>query len=323
MNLERPVCNLCGHNAADVLFRQRDSLTREPTEFAVVQCRGCGLVYVNPRPAPAEMSRFYTSDFVSYQFRLLGLSREGASVRRQLVAWLTRQSADARARAVSAVLRANPNGRVLDIGCGAGAFLHQVSAEFGNPVEGIDFDDASVRFCRDELGLKGVICGGVEKLVGLTPGFALVTMWHFLEHEHDPLKALQLAARLLSPKGVLIVEVPNVKSAENCFFGTRSYLYDVPRHLYHFSRQSLSMLLQRAGLNPQLVSYPLFSGGWLGSVQQALLGGRIYRRLEDHVYAFLVLSQLVLPADWATALAGRGSIMRVVASRLPQRERLP
>ena len=62
--------NLCGRDDASLLFSQSDLLTGEPTKFCVVRCNGCGLEYVNPRPKADEIQRFYTIDFVSYQFEL-------------------------------------------------------------------------------------------------------------------------------------------------------------------------------------------------------------------------------------------------------------
>ncbi|MCU0871349.1 MAG: class I SAM-dependent methyltransferase [Pirellulaceae bacterium] len=313
MKLEAVSCNLCGSNDASAAFSQADTLTDEPTRFSVVKCRHCGLQYVNPRPRAADMARFYPQDFVSYQFVL---AAPGAPLRETVVAAITRSSARQRLKVLARATRLGPRTRVLDIGCGKGVFLNVLKEAHGCDVTGVDFDGEAVRYCREQLGIRA-IHGGVADLAMLAPEFDVITLWHFLEHEFDPLAALSAAHRLLGERGRLIVEVPNVESAENAVFGRRSYLYDLPRHLYHFSPQTLVALLDRAGFELEHSSFTCLAGGWVGSMQNLLGGGRVYRRLADNVGTFLLLAQIALPFDWLTARLGRGSIMTAVAKKRP------
>ncbi len=311
MKLEHVSCNLCRRDDAAPRFSQADALTGEPTRFAVVKCRNCGLQYVNPRPSPADIGRFYSPEFVSYQF---DLDLHGATLRERLVAAIARASARGRVKVLEQATSLGPETRVLDLGCGKGSFLYVLKETHGCDVTGIDFDAEAVRYCRERLAIRS-LQGGAADLASLGPGFDVVTFWHFLEHEFDPLAALRGAHRLLADDGRLVVEVPNADSMENAVFDRRSYLYDLPRHLYHFTPATLGRLLQTAGFEIERLRFTCLAGGWVGSFQLLFGRGRIYRNLKDNVGAFLLLAQLALPLDWLSARAGRGSIMTIVARK--------
>lgn len=313
MDLEHVACKLCGKDDAAVLFSRRDELTRRETEFRVVRCRECGLVYVNPRPTPREIGAFYPPEFVSYQFEPVPVGRT-PGVADRLLAFITGSVA---AQRVSAVRKFRPlaqGSKAIDVGCGKGGFLARLAREFGCDVTGVDFDAATVDYCRDTLGIRA-IHGGVGDLAALEGQFDLVTMWHFLEHEYEPQAALAAARRLLRPGGALVVEVPNAASLENSVFRSRSYLYDVPRHLYDFTPDTLRRLIEAAGLSSQRLEFPTRAGGWVGSLQSVLSGGAVYRDVKRHLVPFLLLAQLSLPLDFLSARLGRGSIMTLFATK--------
>lgn len=311
MKQQDVACNLCGGNDLETLFERPDDLTGDPRLHRLVRCRACGLQFVNPRPAPEEMARFYTPEFVSYQFVR---ARPGASIRERLVGAIALSSARQRVGLLEKAAPLGPGSRVLDLGCGKGIFLHELRQRLGCAVTGIDFDPDAVRYCRDELGVDAIEARPAE-LRQLAPGFDVVTLWHFLEHDYDPLATLQAAHRWLADDGRLVVEVPNADSLENAVFGQRSYLYDLPRHLYQFSPATLRALLERAGFEVEALRFTCLAGGWVGSLQNVLGGGRVYRRLREHVWAFLLLAQVALPLDWLSAKLGRGSIVTAVARK--------
>lgn len=312
MILERTACNLCGYNDAKELFSRYDALTEIPEKFPVVKCQGCGLVYVNPRPAPAEMPHFYTREFISYQFDVT--PTQAAHWRERLVSWMTQSSAEMKIKNISSLLKLYQKPHVLDIGCGKGSFLHALKNKFNTNVCGIDFDQESVDYCQHVLGID-VYLGNIATLENLDKNFDVITMWHFLEHEYNPLNTLKSLHRILRSTGRLVIEVPNAESLENRVFGSRSYLYDVPRHLYDFSPDTISQLLVKSGFEVSEIRFSPLSGGWIGSVQSFFLRGRIYKHLNDHILLFLAFIPLLFPIDALANLLGKGSIMTIVARR--------
>src|SRR5262249_25492336 len=113
----------------------------------------------------------------------------------------------------------------------------------------------------------------------------------------------------------LFIEVPNEASLENRIFGKHSYLYDVPRHLYDFSPATISALLTKAGYSVETVCCTSGSGGWLGSVQRVLTGGRGFRQPRTHMGRLIVFWLLFGPLDYWSSFTKGGSIMNAVARK--------
>lgn len=309
---ENVSCNLCYKDDAAVLFSRRDSLTHENTLFSVVQCRNCGLVYVNPRPTLQCIQNFYTKQFLSYQLELYDF--KNSSIKEKLVSLVAKSSATARVKTIQNFFKSNGKLKLLDIGCGKGHFLYAAKKRLNCNVTGIDFDQISVTYCQDQLGLN-VRQGNANSLIDLGTEFDLVTMWHFLEHEFDPASTLKTVNAQLKKGKYLVIEVPNADSLENLLFGENSYLYDVPRHLYNFSPTTITRYLEHAGFKVEKIKFSYYSGGWVGTLQQILFNGKVFRNLKDNIFLFLVLSQLIFPIDFILSKSKKGSIMTVLAKK--------
>ena len=104
--------------------------------------------------------------------------------------------------------------RYLDVGCGFGGFL-VAFANNGFDVCGIELDPERMEFSKAnclDAGLEGVVqlCNiledGVEQKLGL---FDVVTCMDVIEHVLDVPQALTNLRKMLTPGGVLIMEIPN------------------------------------------------------------------------------------------------------------------
>jgi SAM-dependent methyltransferase len=125
------------------------------------------------------------------------------------------------------------DGRLLDFGCGGGAYLARMHRQ-GWQVTGMDVSAAAVDCVRNELDLEPTSCD-------------VITMWHSLEHVHAPLEVLREARQLLVPGGKIFIAVPNIDSLPFRWFGSAWYGLDLPRHLTHFAPWTLHLMLERAG----------------------------------------------------------------------------
>jgi 2-polyprenyl-3-methyl-5-hydroxy-6-metoxy-1,4-benzoquinol methylase len=136
-------------------------------------------------------------------------------------------------------------GRLLDFGCGGGSFLQRMQ-RLGWQVTGLDISPLAVERIRTQLGLRALV--GSLPHPDLSPAsFDVVTMWHSLEHVHDPQTALRATHRLLSPGGRLLVAAPNIAGLPFRWFGSAWYALDMPRHLTHFTPHTLCAMLERTG----------------------------------------------------------------------------
>ncbi len=73
----------------------------------------------------------------------------------------------------------------------------------------------------------------------------VITMWHVLEHVPDVEEQITELKRIVKPDGVIIIAVPNFKSYDAQYYGKYWAAYDVPRHLWHFSKTAIKMLFEK------------------------------------------------------------------------------
>jgi 2-polyprenyl-3-methyl-5-hydroxy-6-metoxy-1,4-benzoquinol methylase len=235
---EEPGCLLCGTRDWSPLVESPDTTVGGTgLWFAVVQCQRCGLCFTNPRPSPQAIGRFYPS---VYRPHRTPRRRRAPRFLDRLRFWRKRK-------------RDNPKivwrgeGRLLDFGCGGGAFLARMHGQ-GWQVTGLDVSAAAVNRVRDELGLRA-FQGTLPHPALEHASFDVITMWHSLEHVHAPLEVLREANRLLVPGGNLFIAVPNIDSLPFRWFGSAWYGLDLPRHLTHFAPWTLHLMLERAGFH--------------------------------------------------------------------------
>lgn len=217
-------CNLCGADDTSLVTTQND--------YRMVRCVRCGLVYLNPRPAPEVLIQMY-NDYHQ---------REGKDGQTWAVLM------DKNFREVSLLLsRAFPErGRLLDVGCGYGHFIGMME-NLGWDATGIEPSSRTVDHARQK-GLN-VIETTLDKASFPENSFDAVTAFYVLEHLFDPFSALRKIFLLLKPGGLLIVRVPHTTPIVRMLdiFGTKNRLYDPPFHLYDFCPKTLKVLFEDAG----------------------------------------------------------------------------
>ncbi|RDK88492.1 class I SAM-dependent methyltransferase [Marinirhabdus gelatinilytica] len=132
----------------------------------------------------------------------------------------------------------NGNGKLLDIGAGTGDFL-VVAKNRGWEVSGVEVS-AKARSLAAEKNLD--LKQDIQEV--LSQKFDVITLWHVLEHIPNYKEMLQTYHSLLHENGILIIAVPNFKSYDANYYKKHWAAYDVPRHLWHFSRVSIPKILK-------------------------------------------------------------------------------
>ncbi len=128
---------------------------------------------------------------------------------------------------------------LLDIGCGTGDFLHAAKTA-GWKITGIEPDEQARKIANKKT--KGAILESAQLKTLKDHSFDVITMWHVLEHVPDLEEQIETLKRLLKPNGKLVIAVPNYKSLDAQHYKEFWAAYDVPRHLWHFSKRSISKL---------------------------------------------------------------------------------
>lgn len=201
-----------------------------------IVCARCGVATTDPWPTDAELDAAYAGFYRPDSGRFAGPGDA-----------LLRRSRGTLARRID---RIAPPGRVLDVGSGEGTLL-----------------DALAAAGRDAVGLErastrpDVREAEIEEIEG---DWSAIVLWHSLEHLRAPGRALDHAATLLAPGGVLVVALPNAASLQARAFGDRWFALDIPRHLTHAPAAALVERLRAAGLGVERTSH------WRGG--QALFG---------------------------------------------------
>lgn len=134
---------------------------------------------------------------------------------------------------------------LLDIGCGTGDFLNSAKNN-GWEVTGIEPNTKAREIANSKLGDKVFDNQHLNHLK--TGSFRAITLWHVLEHLPDLDTQINRLKQLLNDNGVIIIAVPNYKSFDASYYKEFWAAYDVPRHLWHFSRSSIAKLFQNHGL---------------------------------------------------------------------------
>lgn len=129
-------------------------------------------------------------------------------------------------------------GHLLDIGAGTGDFLEYASQKGWN-VSGVEPNEKA----RNLAAQKNVIL--TENLPENRNVYHAITMWHVLEHVYELEEQLIWLKEKLSREGAIFIAVPNFESFDASHYKSDWAAYDVPRHLYHFSRKSIQLLFEK------------------------------------------------------------------------------
>lgn len=289
--LERPPCPLCGATRGRTLVIGGDDwLGRHPVpgidpaqKFAVVRCEVCSGRYTSPRLKREYRALAYPNNYPFYvraqaakNSDLLHPPPKPKELDRARSAFF------GRADRLSEIMP-RP-GRILDLGCGDGFFL-DVMRTRGWETAGVDVEESVIWYAQTKLGLREVRVSDMEEGEYPEGPFDAITMWGSLQLVYSPRTLLERIHRLLAPGGVVGIGVSNVKSAGAELFSDHWYGLGLPRHLVHYTPETLSRLLEWTGF---LVERQHFeTPKWIaaGSVDAALPTKLVRRAAKAAVYA--------------------------------------
>lgn len=206
--------------------------------FSIYRCRTCGIGITDPVPSEDQSHLLY-EDRTSSDFQPDNSSL--ATVLKNAVA-----DRDVRTLVAGAHL-CQPAQKILDYACGNGAFALSLQRAFpGSAVWATDYHEQAPTM----LGGTQIQYAPYGELPAHGP-FDLILCRHVLEHTYDPVKFLAGVRDLMSPGGVLLIEVPNLEAPLRRVFGKYWDGYYVPYHPIHFSKPALQQAALNAGLTPE------------------------------------------------------------------------
>lgn len=205
--------------------------------FALVKCKKCQLLFTNPRPELNNLSKYYQSeDYISHK-------NKGTNLTNIIYKMVRKYTLIKKAK----LIRQYQNeGSLLDFGCGTGDFLSKCKS-LGWEVNGIEIDEGARSIAAKKISKDNVFTSIDD--IKKNKKYDVITAWHVLEHVYDLKQTIKSLKKKLNKEGTLIIAVPNYLSYDSTYYKEFWAGYDVPRHLYHFSKQSFSYLMSKARLS--------------------------------------------------------------------------
>ncbi len=216
-------CPLCAETQARAIGSKEG--------YAIARCRNCGLYYLQPMPAAAELAAIY-DDYDSTQMYLSKYRKKIRTATYKLK--LVGRHLDAGAR------------RFLDIGCNVGAVC-EAARRRGFESNGIDLDEPTLRKASELSPECRFECVTSYELAERGEKFDLVFCTGVLEHVPEAHDFAASIRKLLNDRGVLYLTTPDA--------GHRRVPADFvswdevkpPQHLVYYDRQTVTRLLETHG----------------------------------------------------------------------------
>jgi SAM-dependent methyltransferase len=230
-------CPVCGSPQMQPVFSVKD-FTVSRKEFPIMECEHCSLRFTQDIPDMEDIGAYYKSDdYISHT----NTSKGFVNSLYQKVRLRTIKQKVALIKKYTGL----STGNILDVGCGIGTFLHAMKQAHWH-ITGLEPDADARRLSKELYGLE--TRPSHELFAFPHHDFNAITMWHVLEHVHDLHAYVEQLKNLLTATGKLVIALPNYTSRDAQVYKQFWAAYDVPRHLYHFSPQSVDVLMQHHDL---------------------------------------------------------------------------
>ena len=227
-------CPICSSESFECHIKSKDfSVSKE--DFSIVKCSKCNFKFTNPRPSDKELGKYYISDhYISHNNSRNNLFEKAYQIVRKISIRMK----------YSLVSEFFNRGRVLDIGCGTGDFLQKCNEKKWK-TKGIEPSEIARVQAIKNYNLDVDEDTDLKKIIAYS---RIITLWHVLENVTELNMTVSDIKRLLSKDGKALIAVPNLESFDSSYY--KKYCgYDLPIHLYHFSKDSIIKLFENHGFS--------------------------------------------------------------------------
>ncbi|ULC59728.1 class I SAM-dependent methyltransferase [Flaviramulus sp. BrNp1-15] len=241
-------------------------------EFELIQNSGYGFLETHPQPSSDKLSNYYKSeDYISHTDSKRNLFEKAYHFVRSI-------ALKKKLNLINSFSQESKN--LLDVGCGTGDFLQAAQNNKWN-VFGIEPNYQARNIANNKT--NNSVFETEQLLKFKEHSFDVITLWHVLEHLPNLEDHIAIFKKLLKPNGSLIIAVPNYKSYDAKYYKAFWAAFDVPRHLWHFSKASLSKLVLKESMEVKKIK-PM----WFDAFYVSLLSEKYKRGKMNFIKGFCV-----------------------------------
>ncbi len=231
-------CPVCLSDRIMLYIKTIDRL-RSGEEFRLFRCQACNFVFTQDHPDEKAAGKYYESDdYIAHSDNAKGIFNKLYHFARLIML--------GRKRRMVGKITSLKSGNLLDVGSGTGYFAGTMKNAGWN-ITCIEPNKKARDFASGKFNLNMISMAQATSLP--KESFDCITLWHVLEHIHNPHDYIAALKRLLKPKGTIIVALPNCNSFDSHYYKHNWAAWDTPRHLWHFSPETFTLFSEKAGLH--------------------------------------------------------------------------
>lgn len=328
----KPHCVACGGNGVYIHKQLTDRLFNTPGFWDMKKCvnPNCSTVWLDPAPQESEIPKLYTSYYThqdlpndTAEARTTFLDKIRAAHLHSVYAYDAPRSSwlytllgkityihpawKDNLESTVFYLPKNVSGRLLEVGCGAGATL-QAMTKKGWVTTGTDFDPGAVANAKNK-GLD-VYCGELSDQKFADESFDAIVMSHVIEHVPHPTELLTECHRVLKKDGVLVVLTPNARARGFNYYGRNWFALDTPRHLQIFTAESLGIIASNVGYRDINTFTSMHLAIHIWQMSSAMASDPFFTRgSKISIYKRIIMQFAILTLGWIhTFFPGKGEV---------------
>ncbi len=206
---------------------------RSLQHYRIVRCTTCGLVRSDPVLSDQDLAVLYSGSEFLYQ-------EESSFAARTYAALVT---------PYFAMFRRPEQIRLLEIGCGNGAFLEEMRGYGLHALVGVEPSVQAIEHASETVR-PAILNQFFHRGIFQPDTFDVVCAFHVLDHVRAPVEFVRECFRIVAKKGIVIVVCHNVDAFVNRVFGEYSPVFDV-EHIFLFNPATLRTLTESCGFVPR------------------------------------------------------------------------
>lgn len=264
-------CLLCGAVDFKVEWKNLTSSYDRLNQHSILRCLECGLHQTSPVPTSGQLERIYSEEYAYWLHEITGFEKRFRAQR------LLREFGIPNIGEIA-----------LEIGCGEGILLQELR-KLGVKVFGCDLDKRSAILANFKLKQESVQHASADTFIdGFTAKADFIYLSHSLEHFLDPVKFLESLRTVCHRETRLIIVVPNIDNVKVWLFPRSWGYWQVPVHITHFSKVTLTKVLLKSGWKTERFAYSNSDFLTLGSFILNLFSAKPKSSLRNPQFKLLV-----------------------------------